>query len=52
MKANGFRIEDPDKPTQLQPTDLPQRSPKHMMEKRQPLQHMLLEKTGYSHVED
>jgi hypothetical protein len=32
------------KPTHLQPTDLQQRSPKHMMEKRQPLQQMLLGK--------
>jgi hypothetical protein len=32
------------KPTHPQPADLPQRSPKHTMEKRQPLQKMLLGK--------
>jgi hypothetical protein len=32
------------KPMQLQPTSLWQRSPKHTMEKRQPLQKMLLRK--------
>jgi hypothetical protein len=31
-------------PSQLQPTDLQQRSPKKLMESRQPLQKMLLEK--------
>jgi hypothetical protein len=38
------------KPTHLHPADLPQRSPKHMMQKRQPLQPMLLEKL-YIHVQ-
>jgi hypothetical protein len=32
------------KPILLHPTDLRLRSPKHTMEKRQPLQQMLLEK--------
>jgi hypothetical protein len=32
------------KPTHLLPTDLQQRNSKHMMEKRQPLQQMLLGK--------
>jgi hypothetical protein len=32
------------RPTQLQPTDLQQRNPKKLMENRQPLQKMLLEK--------
>jgi hypothetical protein len=32
------------KPTHLQSTDLQQRSPEHRMEKRQPLQQMLLGK--------
>jgi hypothetical protein len=32
------------KRTHLQPTNIQQRSPKHMMEKRQPLQQMLLGK--------
>jgi hypothetical protein len=35
-----IRIEDPD----ISPTDLQQRSLKHTMEKRQPLQQMLLRK--------
>jgi hypothetical protein len=33
-----------DKPTHLEPTNLQQRSPKHMLEKRHPLQQMLLGK--------
>jgi hypothetical protein len=39
------------KPTYLQPTDLQQRSPKHMMEKDS-LFNKCAEKTGYPQAED
>jgi hypothetical protein len=40
------------KPIHLQPADLRQRSPKHMMEKRQPLQQMLLGKLDFHMQKD